>query len=247
MSTDVVTVKDGVNEPKSFKVEPGVTVFDFLKKSGITVGAEDSVNMLMTDVLQGGENIVITRISTDLVTEQSTTPIETVYEDDPTLTAGSERVKQEGVEGKASVTYSVKTVNGTEESREELIKVVSQEAANKIVLRGTKPAPVQAAALAAVAPVGEIQSYAHDSVLSRGWSESDFAALVTLWNRESSWNPNAVNRSSGACGIPQALPCSKIPNPGDWKSQVDWGLNYIAGRYGSPTQALSHSNSVGWY
>lgn len=107
------------------------------------------------------------------------------------------------------------------------------------------------AALATTAPKGEIQKYAHDLVINQyGWTEADFAALVKLWNRESGWNPNSRNSYSGACGIPQALPCSKIANAfGDnsWQSQVKWGLRYISGRYGSPSNAWAHSESVGWY
>ena len=99
--------------------------------------------------------------------------------------------------------------------------------------------------------VGEIQSYAHSLVLSYGWSEQDYQYLVLLWNRESSWNPNAVNKKSGACGIPQANPCSKASKGTDyrtnWRTQVRWGLNYIKKRYGSPSEAWSHSQRIGWY
>lgn len=99
--------------------------------------------------------------------------------------------------------------------------------------------------------VGEIQSYAHQLVLSYGWSEADYQALVLLWYRESSWNPNAVNKKSGACGIPQANPCSKASKGTDyrtnWRTQVRWGLNYIKKRYGSPSEAWSHSQRIGWY
>jgi len=75
---------------------------------------------------------------------------------------------------------------------------------------------------------------------------------VKLWNHESGWNPNSVNRSSGACGIPQALPCSKIANQqgsNDWRAQIRWGLNYIRDRqgYGSPTRAWEHFQNKGWY
>ena len=100
--------------------------------------------------------------------------------------------------------------------------------------------------------VGEIQSYAHSLVLSYGWSEQDYQYLVLLWNRESSWNPNAVNKKSGACGIPQSLPCKKMASEGsdyrtNYKTQVRWGLKYIANRYGSPTNAWKHSQRTGWY
>ena len=90
--------------------------------------------------------------------------------------------------------------------------------------------------------VGEIQSYAHSLVLSYGWSEEDYYALVHLWYRESGWNPNAYNKSSGACGIPQSKPCSKMAKFGrdyrtNWKVQVRWGLDYIKNVYTTPSEA----------
>lgn len=83
-------------------------------------------------------------------------------------------------------------------------------------------------------------------------SGTQYRCLVVLWNRESGWNPRADNPTSSAYGIPQALPGSKMASAGsDWRTnpitQVKWGLGYIAGRYGSPCNALGHSNSHGWY
>lgn len=93
--------------------------------------------------------------------------------------------------------------------------------------------------------------YAYDLVINQyAWSESDFQALVNLWNRESNWDPDAVNKSSGACNIPQALPCSKISNMyGDnsWESGIKWGLVYIKNRYGTPTAAWQHFQNKNWY
>ena len=98
----------------------------------------------------------------------------------------------------------------------------------------------------------EVQNYAHNLVLSYGWSEYDFECLVKLWNRESSWNLNAVNKKSGACGIPQSLPCSKMKVEGsdyrtNYKTQIRWGLKYIKNRYGNPSNAWKHSQRTGWY
>lgn len=96
-----------------------------------------------------------------------------------------------------------------------------------------------------------IKLYAHNLVLKYGWSEYDYECLVKLWNRESSWNPYAVNKKSGACGIPQAYPCSKASKgtnyKTNWKTQVKWGLNYIKKRYGSPAYAWEQSQRIGWY
>lgn len=103
-----------------------------------------------------------------------------------------------------------------------------------------------------VANPGSAQAIAHDMVISRGWSEDDFACLVALWNRESGWNVNAHNSSSGAHGIPQALPGNKMASAGsDWETnpatQITWGLNYIGGRYGNPCGAWEHSENNNWY
>lgn len=89
-------------------------------------------------------------------------------------------------------------------------------------------------------------------MLSAGFGIDQFPCLDKLWKKESGWNHKASNSSSGAYGIPQALPGSKMASKGsDWKTnpatQIKWGLGYIEGRYGSPCKAWSHSQSVGWY
>jgi membrane-bound lytic murein transglycosylase MltF len=86
----------------------------------------------------------------------------------------------------------------------------------------------------------------------RGWTGHEWQALAQLWDQESGWNPRAQNPHSGAYGIPQALPGSKMRSAGsDWRTnprtQIEWGLNYIAGRYGSPAAALNHYNKNNWY
>ncbi|MFF4360858.1 phage tail tape measure protein [Streptomyces sp. NPDC001604] len=89
---------------------------------------------------------------------------------------------------------------------------------------------------------------------ARGWSGPQWAALKQLWNGESGWSETALNKSSGAFGIPQALPASKMASAGsDWKTnpstQIKWGLSYIASRYGNPMNAYSAwlSRSPHWY
>lgn len=85
-----------------------------------------------------------------------------------------------------------------------------------------------------------------------GWDDSQFDCLDKLWTRESGWQWNATNPSSGAYGIPQSLPGSKMASAGqDWKTnaatQVKWGLGYIQQRYQSPCGAWAHSEATGWY
>jgi hypothetical protein len=76
--------------------------------------------------------------------------------------------------------------------------------------------------------------------------------LVPLWTKESHWNEKSKNTSSGAYGIPQALPASKMAVYGaDYLTnpvpQIKWGLNYIKGRYTSPCGAWTFWQSHGWY
>ncbi|MEV6816497.1 lytic transglycosylase domain-containing protein [Micromonospora sp. NPDC051296] len=89
-------------------------------------------------------------------------------------------------------------------------------------------------------------------MIDAGFEIDQFPCLDKLWNKESGWNPKAHNRSSGAYGIPQALPGSKMASVGDdWQSnpvtQIKWGLGYIEGRYGTPCKAWTHSQNKGWY
>ena len=85
------------------------------------------------------------------------------------------------------------------------------------------------------------------------WSASkQYKYLNWLWQRESGWNKYASNPYSGAYGIPQALPGSKMASAGpNWRSnastQIRWGLRYIRARYGSPHRAWNHSQATGWY
>ena len=85
-----------------------------------------------------------------------------------------------------------------------------------------------------------------------GFADSQFSCLNSLWTRESNWLYNATNSSSGAYGIPQALPASKMATAGaDYRTnpvtQIKWGLGYIQDRYGTPCGAWAHSQATGWY
>jgi hypothetical protein len=105
------------------------------------------------------------------------------------------------------------------------------------------PAPV---------PAGSAQQIAMGMLGSYGWSSSQFSCLVSLWNQESGWNVHATNPASGAYGIPQALPGSKMASAGpDWQTdaatQISWGLSYIRSLYGSPCGAWAHEEADGWY
>jgi hypothetical protein len=89
-------------------------------------------------------------------------------------------------------------------------------------------------------------------MLDDGFTIDQFPCLNKLWNRESGWNAHADNKGSGAYGIPQALPGTKMSSVGsDWQTnpatQIKWGLGYIKGRYKTPCNAWSTSENTGAY
>ena len=95
-----------------------------------------------------------------------------------------------------------------------------------------------------------------DSVVKK-WAlgqvgRDQYTCLDAIFTRESHWNPLDQNPATGAYGIPQAVPGSKMASAGaDWQTnpitQVRWGLGYIHGRYGSPCNAWAYWQANGWY
>jgi hypothetical protein len=112
--------------------------------------------------------------------------------------------------------------------------------------------PTSASTVTAQVPSGSPQQIAEAMLGSFGWSSSQFSCLDPLWAHESGWSVSAYNASSGAFGIPQALPGSRMASAGpDWQTnaatQIRWGLEYIKGTYGSPCGAWAHEQATGWY
>jgi hypothetical protein len=92
-----------------------------------------------------------------------------------------------------------------------------------------------------------VKQYAFNKV-----GATQFSCLDKLWTLESGWSVTETNSSSGAYGIPQSLPGSKMASAGaDWRTnpytQIDWGLGYIHSRYGTPCAAWAHSLAHNWY
>ena len=116
-------------------------------------------------------------------------------------------------------------------------------------VQATIPASV---ADAKVATSGSPQQIAAAMLVSFGWSSGQLGCLDPLWEHESGWSVTADNAGTGAYGIPQALPGSRMSSAGpDWQTsaqtQIKWGLEYIKGTYGSPCGAWDHEEATGWY
>lgn len=81
-----------------------------------------------------------------------------------------------------------------------------------------------------------------------GIAESDWGYVDFIASKESGWNPNATNSSSGACGLVQALPCSKVPGSGyDPVDNLRWATGYAVGRYGSWEKAYAFWQFNHWW
>ena len=182
-------------------------------------------------------------------------PFETITKD---VSEGSSSTKnkvlQEGEEGIKQVTYKVKYQNDTEIERNKVSEEIIKEPVNKIIQVNSNVISTRSSKTtrAVSGTVAEYQAYAKERCSDYGWSDSDFNCLVSLWNRESGWNPSSYNSNSGAYGIPQALPASKMASAGsdymtNYKTQINWGLSYIKSRYGTPSSAWSYFQRTGWY
>lgn len=109
------------------------------------------------------------------------------------------------------------------------------------------------ASTTAQAPDPQPQSYGSPEAYAESLvGTAQFGCLYPLWQRESGWDYTADNPSTGAYGIPQALPGGKMASAGaDWQTdpdtQVRWGVGYIDSVYGSPCAAWAHEQADGWY
>lgn len=139
-----------------------------------------------------------------------------------------------------------------QEARQQARQEARQQEREQAVAESSSTPEPPSSTSTSSAPTGSNQQIGMQMAAERGWTGSEWTCLDSLFTRESGWSTTAYNSSSGAYGIPQALPGSKMAVSGsDWETnpatQIDWGLDYIAGRYGSPCGAWSHSESYGWY
>lgn len=208
-------------------------VGDLLKEKGIEYAPADLQGSDAQTAITSGSRVVLAKLSQETQTAIEDIAPATVTTYNANLDAGKIDVKRAGIAGRKQVTYLVEKVNGVETKRTGLESVILTGAIDRLETRGTRPINVGSS--------GEAVELGRSMAAARGWTGGQWDALYILWMRESGWNPGSVNRSSGACGIPQAYPCSKITDKSA-AGQISWGLNYIAGRYGTPQNALNY-----WY
>jgi len=256
MSVTVTTLKMislRVDGSTTYAQTPANDVEQLLASRNVTLGSLDRVSPDLTTPLTDNMSIVVQRVSTMMTNVAAELPFKTKKVNTTALAVGKTKVVTPGVNGKADQVWQITMVDGTEESRQLVSQTITLKPVTKVVQVGTKGAVQPAPTVPAPAPKpGSAQDIARGLLSSFGFGDDQFGCLVNLWNHESHWNVYAQNKSSGAYGIPQALPGSKMASAGpDWRNnattQIKWGLGYIKGRYGTPCGAWSHFQKSNWY
>lgn len=218
------------------------TVGGLLKEKHIALGAQDGTNVPDSTPITADMNVEVWRNGVQTITEEKQIdfPIKQIRDADHEI--GYHDVKTKGVLGKKQVTYQIEMKNGKEISRKEIQSLVTAQPQEQVEAIGVKPksGPADPAAN---------QALGHQMMLAAGYGENEWPCLLNLWNRESGWDQHKANKQgSGAYGIPQALPGSKMG--AGWQDdpavQISWGLTYIK-KYGGPCGAWSHWQAAGSY
>jgi hypothetical protein len=183
------------------------------------------------------------------VTDQLTRPVAEA-ENQP----GNQPGNQQGHDTLAQHAFRLRLtqVHAAIAQRQAARKRAAVPAASQAAAQPGQTVAAAAAAAAASAASGSPRQIAQAMLGSFGWSSGQFSCLDPLWEHESRWSVTAANPGSGAFGIPQALPGSRMASAGpDWQTsaatQIRWGLRYIRDTYGSPCAAFSHGQATGWY
>lgn len=219
-------------DPKTIVREAGLTVYD-----GDQITTEVNQNFLEAGAVStyrvernGGRTLTIE--------ESLPYPTETHY--DYNLAKGERQLEQAGEDGRRLSVYEVKFEDNIEVSRELISEEVVVEPVPEIVTVGAKISvpPAQETCLGWLREVGV--------------PEEDLEAALYIIYHESSCRVDAENPSSGAYGIPQALPGNKMASAGDdWRTnpltQLRWMDSYVRRRYGSWQGALEFKKTKGWY
>lgn len=229
-----------------------------LDAGDIVLEPEDTISPSLTTKVTESTVITIERAGATLETTDSDITFNVVKKETDALPKGTEKVQQEGKNGVMEATNLVTRAGGKIVSSTTFASYVKTAPTDKIILVGTGSTSSSsssssssgssssaASSLGTTIPASEMQSWAHDYLIANGYTEADFTAAVYIINHESGWRVDATNASSGAYGLPQALPGSKMASAGsDWatnyQTQFKWFVGYCNQRYGSVQGAYSY-------
>jgi uncharacterized protein YabE (DUF348 family) len=210
------------------------TVGGLLSERGVKVEQGDEVNLPLETRIAEGMLVSIANVNRTVETVEEVAQFAEEQIKDAQQPLGYKKVQTPGKTGKKLVTYEVVSRNGGAPERTAVKEVITEEPTKQVVVVGAKQAL-------------NVSGNCGEWIADAGITDSDAMWLI---GKESGCNPGAVNRSSGACGIPQALPCSKLPCPLDATGavcQLTWMEDYVLRRYGSWAAARAFHATRGWY
>ncbi|MBT1160995.1 MULTISPECIES: G5 domain-containing protein [Bifidobacterium] len=229
-----------------------------LDAGDITLEPNDKVSPALTDPVSESTVITIERAGTQVETKDEPIAFNEVRKETADLPKGTEKVETEGQEGVMETTSLVTRSGDQIISSNVFTSYVKKAPVDKVILVGTAEktetsnSTATSSDIGTTTPVGDMQQWAHDYLLANGYSEADFTATAYIINHESGWRVNATNGSSGAYGLAQALPGSKMASAGaDWatnyQTQLKWFWGYCTSRYGSIQGAYAFWTANHWY
>lgn len=214
------------------------TVADMLKEKAIDLGESGRASVALSTPIAAGMDIRIWREGKQTVTVEEAVAFETEQIKDADRPVGYKAVQTPGQNGKRTVTYEIEIQNGVEVARKEIASLATQAPVKQVEVIGSKSKTMQY-----TGGGSKTEWLAASNIPEEFWGYAD-----SLVSRESGWNPNAVNKSSGACGLAQALPCSKVPgNPYNPIDSLNWMNGYVNGRYGGWAGAYNFWQANHWY
>ena len=228
---------DLFGKTESFRTQTK-TVEDFLKEKKIVLGKDDGISIDLKTQISNGLNFRIWRNGKQTLTVEEPTDFQTETIQDANKDSGYKEIKEAGEKGTKSVTYEVEMQNGKEISRKKINETEIKAAKKQVVIVGTKTS----------LPAGSHT----DWMSAAGIPAKDQGIANAIISQESGWQVTIMNKSSGAYGIPQALPGSKMASAGaDWQTnpitQLKWMNSYVIGRYKSWQAAYEFKNRTGGY
>jgi resuscitation-promoting factor RpfB len=205
------------------------TIEEFLRKENIALKYNETVQPenLQTPI-QAGMLISVNRPGVKTLALRETIPYSSEIRTDPELLVGQTKLLNAGVDGERAVIYEIEEVDGIEIARREIQIVITRDPVTEVRVRGAKPATLSSSV-----------SVSDDKIAlmaAAGIAPSDYAYVDFIISKESRWRPGALNASSGAYGLCQSLPASKMASAGDDYltnpvTQLRWCNSYAA-RYG---------------
>ncbi len=263
---DVVTAKDvtlvagGTETP----VRLAGTVGDLLRHRGITADADDKVSHETKTPLTDGMRVTFVDVQVSRSTKDVPVAFDKRTERSDTLDKGEERVTTKGVDGLARETWTTVRHDGAVVSSKRTATTTVKEPVTEVTTVGTRetpePSPTPSASPSPSTDADKQQSDEDtpstptptggkaDWMRAAGIPEDQWRYVDYIVSRESGWNPSARNPSTGACGLVQAYPCSKLGS--NWRDPVHalkWQYSYVSARYGGYQGAYVFWKRNSWY